>query len=138
MALWLNPTTVSQRRWLVGRDKEGQTSHWLLRLRDGIPELALPGVSGPGIYSADTALIANTWQHVAFTFANGTVIAYINGVETRRYSGIGGQFNANASASKTVGRSVDGPDISHITSNPVLFVPFINPSREISIKRFLI
>ncbi|HAA17190.1 MAG TPA: hypothetical protein DCE41_37945 [Cytophagales bacterium] len=108
VALWLNPATVSQKRWVVGRNKLGQTASWLLRLRDGVPELALPGVSGPGIYGAGTSLTPNTWQHVAFTFSGGTVIAYINGVETARYSGIGGQINPNGEVPITVGRSVDG------------------------------
>ncbi|MEL6536551.1 MAG: LamG-like jellyroll fold domain-containing protein [Bacteroidota bacterium] len=108
VALWLNPSILSQRRWIVGRNKEGQNSGWLLRMREGIPELALPGVSGPGIYSAGTALAASTWQHVAFTFSEGTVIAYINGVESRRYEGIMGSVNANASAPITLGRSLDG------------------------------
>ncbi|HAA21646.1 MAG TPA: hypothetical protein DCP28_23850, partial [Cytophagales bacterium] len=80
VALWLNPATLNQRRWVIGRNRDGQNSGWLLRLRDGKPELALPGTSGPGIFPAGDALVTNTWQHVAFTFSGDTVVAYINGV----------------------------------------------------------
>jgi len=108
VALWVNPKAMNGKRWLVGRNPLPGEGSWLLRLKEGVPELVLPGVSNNPAYSMGTALPANTWSHVAFTFSQDTVVAYLNGNEVMRLGGATGSINDLVHLPVTIGRSADG------------------------------
>ena len=77
---WINPSTVSGRRALAGRD-----GAYVLKGSDAYLRFTTPGVHD---HTATVAnLRAGTWQHVAATFkpsATGGVVFYYNGVEVSR------------------------------------------------------
>jgi hypothetical protein len=106
---WVNPTAVSGYQETLVKEATGDITY-ALYANNGTP--AVPGAvvsvgaaqrTAPGT----TAIVANTWTHVAATYDGSTVRMFVNGVQTGTAS-ISGSLNVTTGPLRIGGNAVWG------------------------------
>ncbi|MEL6536830.1 MAG: LamG-like jellyroll fold domain-containing protein, partial [Bacteroidota bacterium] len=91
-SLWVEPNNFNNIQSLLRRITNGRSIRLQIN-RSGYPRLYLGGLDYPGWHIADFALNAGEWNHVVFTYENGTLTWQINGVAGTPVTGLTGAIN---------------------------------------------
>lgn len=106
--LWVR-TGSTATQWLMGRNRDGSSFSWSLRLHNGRPQVILGGMPAPGPYAASASIADDQWHHLGISFGGGTLKIFIDGVEDQSFTGLAGALNANLGKAVWVGMREDKP-----------------------------
>ncbi|HAP64400.1 MAG TPA: hypothetical protein DCR93_34595, partial [Cytophagales bacterium] len=91
-SFWVYPQSANgNRETMLSRNTNGTSL--ILALTNLRPIYFLGGTNGAAWTFAGNALTQNAWNHLVFTYANGTLTLYQDGVQTYQQTGITGNLN---------------------------------------------
>ncbi|MEL6534841.1 MAG: LamG-like jellyroll fold domain-containing protein [Bacteroidota bacterium] len=103
ISMWMN-TTQTTRGTLLIKNPQGGNFSYAVQLDNGNPVLALGnGVSNPGPFRAPVNVADGTWHHLAWTFEQGTVTTYVDGIAEATTHGVMGTVLPNAGSEVWLG-----------------------------------
>ncbi|MEL6535788.1 MAG: LamG-like jellyroll fold domain-containing protein, partial [Bacteroidota bacterium] len=103
-ATWINTTQNNGRRVIAIDNYDGSNWSYAISLLDGQPELGLgTGVTVPFPLRLNTNIADGTWHHLAFTFGQGRVTGYVDGIEVAQWRNLPGAIIPNASTDVWLG-----------------------------------
>ncbi|MEL6533998.1 MAG: LamG-like jellyroll fold domain-containing protein [Bacteroidota bacterium] len=103
VSMWVK-TSTNGKQWLIGRNQDGSTSSWMIRLNNGITEVFMGGLQEIGPYKSTTSVADGTWHHLTTTYGNDTITVYIDGAQNAQYTVPAGSLNANYGQEVWIGK----------------------------------
>jgi len=106
IAMWINSSQTDRFNTILAKNRQGGSFSYQVLLDNGRSVMTMGGTSNAGPFVTTTNIADGTWHHIAWTFKNGNLRGFVDGVQEASVL-IQGTLNANSGSELWLGNRND-------------------------------
>ncbi|MEL6534761.1 MAG: LamG-like jellyroll fold domain-containing protein [Bacteroidota bacterium] len=106
IATWINTSQTGRFKTILAKNRTGSSFSYQVLLDNGRSTMTMGGANNAGPFTTTSTINDGTWHHIAWTFENGILTGFVDGVAEASFI-IMGSLNANAGTELWIGNRND-------------------------------